>query len=98
MAPGPKDIATITPSSVPVTTAVYATMADLEALQARVFYTYVQFANSDTWTIAHNLGYIPSVTVIDSTNEEVIGDVTHVDSNNVIISFSQPISGRANFS
>lgn len=46
-----------------------------------------------TWTIVHNLGKYPSVTVIDSANEVVFGDVAYVDSNTITLTFAGGFSG-----
>lgn len=60
-------------------------------------FVHVQGLPSDTWTINHNLNKFPSVTIVDSANTEVIGEVEHVDLNNVILKFSGAFSGRAFF-
>lgn len=36
----------------------------------------------------------PAVTVHDSTGDEVEGDIAHVDTNNLVIQFSAPFSGK----
>jgi hypothetical protein len=56
---------------------------------------HTQTLASDTWTVAHNLGKNPSVSIVDSAEEEVIGEVQHVDVNNIIIRFSAAFSGKA---
>lgn len=58
-------------------------------------YTHIQSASSTTWTITHNLNYHPSVTVVDSAGSAVIGDVTYVSENQLIVSFSVPFGGKA---
>lgn len=58
-------------------------------------HTHVQTLASAEWVIAHNLGKNPSVSVVDSAEEEVIGEVQHVDVNNLIIRFSAAFSGKA---
>jgi hypothetical protein len=54
-----------------------------------------QTVSSSTWNITHNLNKYPSVSVVDSSNEEVIGEVEHVNSNSLIVKFSAPFSGKA---
>lgn len=49
------------------------------------------------WTLAHNLGKNPSVTVIDSAGEEVYGSVNHDSVNQVTITFNAAFSGSAFF-
>ena len=58
-------------------------------------YQHTQGVASSTWNVAHNLGTFPSVTVIDSGNSVVIGDVTYTDNNNLIINFTSSFSGKA---
>ena len=45
--------------------------------------------------IEHNLGKQPSVAAFDESHITLIGIVTYVDENKLIIKFSQPISGTA---
>jgi len=58
-------------------------------------YVHVQGAASTYWTIVHNLGKFPSITVVDSGNSEVEGEVQYIDPNTVTISFSASFGGRA---
>lgn len=58
-------------------------------------YTHVQIAASTLWSVTHNLGKFPSVTVIDSGNTEVIGDVSYLTNNSLEILFTVPFSGTA---
>lgn len=60
-------------------------------------YTHVhnQSIASLEWTITHNLGKFPSVTIVDSSNAEVIGEVEFVDSNTLKVKFSAAFSGKA---
>lgn len=54
-----------------------------------------QGISSSTWVIQHNLGRFPSVTVIDSTGDEVEGDVKFIDANLIHLVFSAPFAGKA---
>ena len=58
-------------------------------------YVHTQSTASDEWTVQHNLGKMPSVTVVDSADNIVIGDVTYVDENNLVIKFRGAFSGKA---
>jgi S1-C subfamily serine protease len=58
-------------------------------------FTYNQPNSLTVWTINHNLGYKPSVTVYSSSNDEVIGEVVPIDLDNLTITFSSPFSGIA---
>lgn len=56
---------------------------------------YTQTIASDTWTIDHNMGKFPSITVIDSGGNKVIGEEEHVDNNQVILKFNGAFTGKA---
>ena len=58
-------------------------------------YTHTQSVSSATWTITHNLGFSPAVSVVDSGGNHVIGDVNYVSVNSLTISFSAPFGGSA---
>ena len=60
-------------------------------------FVFNQTIPSTTWNITHNLGKFPSVTIIDSANTEVEGDVIHIDENNIQLIFSASFSGKAIF-
>jgi hypothetical protein len=60
-------------------------------------YEFVQSTASAVWNVTHSLGKIPSVTIIDSANDEIVGDVKHTSRNTVVITFSAAVSGRAVF-
>lgn len=53
----------------------------------RTFY-YNQQTPSDNVTITHNLGKMPSVTLIDSAGDLMMGDVKYIDNNSVRIVLS----------
>lgn len=44
-------------------------------------------------TVTHNLGKYPAVTVLDSADDEVIGDVQHQSVNQFTVTFTAPFSG-----
>ena len=54
-----------------------------------------QTVSSSVWNITHNLNKYPSVSIVDSSNEEVIGEVEHTNTNSLIVKFSAPFSGKA---
>lgn len=58
-------------------------------------YTHNQGSSASTWTITHNLGYYPSVTVVDNGDNVVIGDVSYISANQVSVSFSASFGGKA---
>jgi hypothetical protein len=50
------------------------------------------------WDITHNLTYYPAVQVTDSTGRLVEGDVVHIDTNHLTITFTAPFAGTATMS
>jgi hypothetical protein len=63
---------------------------------ATLAYTHDQQVPLDTWTIDHNLGFIPGgVLVIDTLGEVVWGQVAHPSPNRTILTFSAAFSGVA---
>jgi hypothetical protein len=58
-------------------------------------YEHVQSTTSDTWPIAHLMGKKPSVSVVDSANSQVVGEVEYIDSDNLTIRFKYPFKGKA---
>lgn len=58
-------------------------------------FTYEQTFASDTWTITHNLGRYPSVTVVDSAGSVVVGDVQYISKDRIILTFQGAFSGTA---
>jgi hypothetical protein len=58
-------------------------------------YIHIQSAPSSVWSIAHPLLKFPSVTVVDSANNKVEGDINYVDTNNLTVTFSGSFAGKA---
>lgn len=61
-------------------------------------YTFSQISASASWSITHNLNCKPSVSVVDSADNIVYGDVAYdtLDPyNKLTITFSAPFSGKA---
>lgn len=58
-------------------------------------YQFTQASAQAVWTITHNLNSRPSVTVYDTANEIVMGDVVYTSLNQLTITFTVPIAGTA---
>ena len=58
-------------------------------------FIFEQGIPSDTWEINHTLNKYPSVTVVDSMNTVVIGQVKYIDLGKIIITFNGKFSGKA---
>jgi hypothetical protein len=71
--------------------AVYPPLEDGSDLN----FTYTQSTPSTTWTITHNLGKFPSVSVVDSANTQVYGNVNYIDNDSLTLTFTGAFSGKA---
>jgi tRNA A58 N-methylase Trm61 len=58
-------------------------------------FVHNQPSPSATWTINHNLGYRPSVELIDAGSQEFNADVTHPTVNQAVINLSVATAGLA---
>jgi len=58
-------------------------------------FTFTQGTPATTWTITHNLGKFPSVSVVDTADTQVYGDVEYIDDNSLRITFSAAFGGKA---
>lgn len=58
-------------------------------------YVHTQGAPSASWAITHNMNKYPSVTVIDSGNNAVEGEVVYNSLNSLTVNFSGGFSGKA---
>tara|TARA_Y100000361_G_C11110884_1_gene317489 strand:+ start:175 stop:717 length:543 start_codon:yes stop_codon:yes gene_type:complete len=82
--------------SCPETPSNVCTILDLENLIAGGG-TYTEcFENAAAvWTINHNLGKFPSVTIVDTNNTVVVGQVDYLNSNIIKLTFNNPFAGCA---
>jgi hypothetical protein len=53
--------------------------------------------DGDIWQIEHNLNKYPSITVVDTANNVIYGEVNYNDLNNVTITFASSVTGYAYF-
>jgi len=67
----------------------------ISALGTDKNFVFTQGAPSSTWNVSHGLDKFPSVSVVDSANNEVEGDVHFIDVNNLTIIFSSSFAGKA---
>lgn len=58
-------------------------------------YNHVQSTPSAEWVINHNLGFYPSVELLNSDNAEMEGYVDHISIATLRVLFNIPVSGRA---
>lgn len=62
---------------------------------ATAFYIHNQPTPSATWTMTHNLGFKPSVELLNAGSQEIEGDVVHLSQNVCIAYFTTPTAGFA---
>lgn len=58
-------------------------------------YIHEQGIASDVWEIEHNLDKFPSVSIVDSANNIVMGYVNYIDNNKLTINFNGAFTGKA---
>lgn len=58
-------------------------------------FVHDQAVPSATWTITHNLGKFPSVSVVDTQKEVYWGNVEYINSNQLKVTFSAAFAGQA---
>lgn len=51
------------------------------------------FGSLFVWNVYHNLGKKPSVTIVDENGYEMVGEVEHINNNQLKIRFSRLVSG-----
>ena len=71
------------------------TGVDSEGLIPLVSYTHDQGSDASVWTIPHNLGFYPSVTVFMTSGDVVEGAIEHQNNTTLTVTFSVAISGTA---
>lgn len=70
-------------------------VASSESSTPQLSYTHVQSVASDTWTVVHNMGYRPNVTVVDTADSVITPGMDYEDVNTVILHFSGATAGKA---
>jgi len=58
-------------------------------------YLHTQATAALVWTVVHNLGRYPSVTVSDTNNDSVVADIHYVDLNQLQVILANPTAGKA---
>ena len=73
----------------------YALMAAIGESQVDYVYIHEQNIASSVWNIEHNLNTFPSITIVNSAGEVVVGDMKYIDANNIRITFKSEFKGVA---
>lgn len=58
-------------------------------------YTHNQTTPAATWTVVHNLGYHPNVTVVDTADSTIVPGKDHQDINTLVLHFAGATAGKA---
>ena len=69
--------------------------AAIEEVRNESKYTHTQESPSATWTITHNLGWRPNVTVVDTSETVCFGDILYNSDNQLTATFAQSFGGKA---
>ena len=72
-------------------------LATLEAA-GQTSYVHTQSSAASTWTINHNLGFIPSVELFTTGGAEFDAEVVHTNVNTTMVYLVAPLAGSARLS
>lgn len=67
----------------------------LQDLYKRDYYMHNQSSASSTWNVVHNMGKYPSVSIVDTAGDQVEASVNYISANQLTITFSAPVAGKA---
>ena len=81
--------------TVPVTSVVTATTEGPQGPAGSGGYVFTQSSPATTWTINHNLGFRPTVELLDAGSQEIDGDVAHPSINQTIVTLNPATAGLA---
>jgi len=70
-------------------------VVEIVKLGGSVNYIHTQSIASDVWVIEHPLQKFPSVTIIDTGDNVVFGDIQYINTGTIQITFSAAFSGKA---
>jgi hypothetical protein len=67
----------------------------IEEVRSRSRFVHNQASASSTWNITHNMRFFPNVSIVDSAESKVIGEVTYISENALTVTFSHSFAGKA---
>ena len=70
-------------------------LASVNGVLQSVSYIHNQGSPESEWHITHNFNKFPSVTVVDSAGNTVIGEVQYLSENDLKVTFQAAFSGKA---
>ena len=77
-----------------ITNAAYYDVAEFSLPSTETF-TFSQGVPAAVWTINHTLEKHPSITVVSTANQVVIGDAAYTSTSQVVITFAEAFAGKA---
>lgn len=63
--------------------------------QVRENYVHDQQVASNSWVVVHELNKFPAVNIVNTANQAIVGDITYNSLNQITITFTSSISGKA---
>lgn len=78
-------------------THIYGVTSIADSESADKNYIHIQSSASNTWVVTHDLNKYPSVTIVDSGNNTVVGEVEYTSLDVVTLRFNASFSGKAYF-
>lgn len=70
------------------------TLSAADARYARPF-VHVQDVPGTEWIVHHNLGYFPSVSLVDTSGDVITSDIVYVDANTLRVELVYSVGGKA---
>ena len=70
------------------------TLEDTPPVDSDKHFVHIQATPTSIWTVTHNLGKYPAITIVDSANTEVVGDIQYMDLNSFKVTFLSEFSGK----
>lgn len=67
----------------------------IEEVREKSRYVHTQSSASTVWHITHNMRFFPNVTIVDSGDNYVVGDVEYIDWNSLDLTFTHSFAGKA---
>ena len=75
------------------TTILTITTAGPQGPAGTTAYVHTQASPATTWTINHNLGFRPSVELLDSGSQEIDGAIAHPTINQTVVTLTSATAG-----
>jgi hypothetical protein len=63
--------------------------------QVRDYYLHDQQVASASWVVTHNMNKYPSINIVDTANDIIMGEVRYNSLNQLTITFTAAVSGKA---